>query len=141
MTNYKLTNSTSILRADGSYIPADPENRDYAEYLAWLAEGNTPEPVDPPTPDDLLAAAKAERQSLVDSIVVTTASGKAFDGDEESQGRMARAITALEPQETTLWVLADNTPDPAISREELREALRLAGSTQTAVWAKPYEAV
>lgn len=49
---YKLTNSTTIVRvADSAYIPADPANTDYAAYLAWLAEGNTPEPyVAPPPP-------------------------------------------------------------------------------------------
>ena len=28
-------------------IPFDPANRDYAEYLEWLAEGNEPLPADP----------------------------------------------------------------------------------------------
>ena len=42
---YQLTNSTSILRlADGACIPTDEANIDYCAYLAWLKDGNTPEP-------------------------------------------------------------------------------------------------
>jgi hypothetical protein len=41
--------SASVLRrADGAFIPDDPANRDRAEYLAWLDEGNVPDP--PPEP-------------------------------------------------------------------------------------------
>jgi hypothetical protein len=37
----------TVLRlADAAAIPFEPENRDYKEYLKWLAAGNTPEPVD-----------------------------------------------------------------------------------------------
>jgi hypothetical protein len=51
---YKLTNSTNILRTvDNVWIPPDEYNMEYMEYLAWLAEGNTPEPVAIPPPPSI----------------------------------------------------------------------------------------
>ena len=50
MPNTTVGPATSIRRlADNAFIPMDPDNRDYAEYLAWLAEGNQPLPADAPT--------------------------------------------------------------------------------------------
>jgi hypothetical protein len=52
---YQLTSGDTILRlSDGGLIPADPGNRDWADYQTWLAAGNTPEPAPPappPAPD------------------------------------------------------------------------------------------
>ena len=47
---YKLLSSggqQAIMRlADDTCIPFDPANRDYQEYLEWVAEGNTPDPAE-----------------------------------------------------------------------------------------------
>ena len=48
--NYKLSNGSPIIRLHDSgfedVIQADPDTVDYQTYLAWLEEGNTPEPAD-----------------------------------------------------------------------------------------------
>jgi hypothetical protein len=79
---------------------------------------------------------KIEREALVAAITVTTAAGNTFDGDELSQGRMARAILGLQSKpasETTTWTLADNR-SVLVSALELTEALALAGQRQTEIW-------
>ena len=52
---YKLLPNDSITKnpancvcrtADNTFIPFDPANTDYQEYLKWVAEGNTPEPAE-----------------------------------------------------------------------------------------------
>ena len=52
MKNYQLVNDKdgnvsciSIVGTNYS-IPLSPDNTDYQEYLAWLAEGNEPLPAD-----------------------------------------------------------------------------------------------
>lgn len=81
------------------------------------------------------AAAKVARAAAVDAIKVTTQAGNTFDGDELSQGRMARAIIALSTglAPSVTWVLADNSTIEATSAE-LTEALVLAGMAQAAIW-------
>ena len=48
--SYQLQANESVLRlVDNTSIPANPANRDYAEYQAWIAAGNKPLPA-PPRP-------------------------------------------------------------------------------------------
>jgi hypothetical protein len=39
---YQLTQQAIRRLSDGAWIPIDPTNRDYQEYLRWLDEGNQP---------------------------------------------------------------------------------------------------
>jgi hypothetical protein len=49
LTRIPLSETTqqSVMRlSDNACIPFAPDNKDYQEYLKWVAEGNTPEPAD-----------------------------------------------------------------------------------------------
>jgi hypothetical protein len=35
-----------VRTSDNAFIPFDPANTDYQEYLKWVSEGNQPEPAD-----------------------------------------------------------------------------------------------
>ena len=68
---YQLTDTDYILRtADNAFIPPDPANTDYVAYLAWLEEGNTPEPAaEPePTPEPTAAEKLAAAGLTVDDL-------------------------------------------------------------------------
>lgn len=84
-----------------------------------------------------LEEAKKSRIDIVARSKVTTASGKEFDADEISLIRMSIAISALDPEESVTFILANNVPT-SVTREELREALRLGGAQFSSTWASPY---
>jgi len=43
-----MTMQTVQRMRDQAFIPFDPANRDYQEYLAWQSEGNEPDPAPEP---------------------------------------------------------------------------------------------
>lgn len=123
---------------DGTVYAYDDEQ--VAAGLAGDKTPMTPEEVEahtnpPKTAEQLREEWKASRAAAVEAIDVTTAAGNTFDGDEISQGRMARAILGLQtmPGSAVTWVLADNSVIQATAAE-LSEALALAGAAQAAIW-------
>lgn len=85
-----------------------------------------------------LAIAKRERAAKVAAITVEV-DGMVFDGDEQAQSRMARAITAAETAglESTVWVLADNTV-ATVTKVQLQQALSKAMLAMAELWTYPY---
>lgn len=110
---------------------------------------------------EVQAEAKQAKQLALDSITVTTASGKVFDGRDKDQSRMLSAIqasgtlveiltaqyndiaipsvtqtaeynTAIHKATHTLWKLHDNST-PEITLNELKEAHALAIQTMGAI--------
>ena len=75
MADYRLNQDGSVIRtADGAVIPVDMNNRDYAAYQAWVADGGVVDPYVAPAPAeaDYIAAA----QQMLDS----TAQQRNYDG-------------------------------------------------------------
>jgi len=69
---YKLGKDLINRLVDSASIPTDPANTDYANYLIWLSQGNTPEPADiPPEPtyQELRASAYPPAADYLDAIV------------------------------------------------------------------------
>lgn len=82
---FKLSNSISntiIRMRDYAQIPTDPDNTDYQEYLAWLADGNTPLPADPPPPPPPPGPSVEERLEAAEALIdmMLEAGGEANNG-------------------------------------------------------------
>lgn len=74
--NYKIMDLVgSVIKKTDSdenitYIPFDPANTDYAQYLIWLSEGNTPEPADiPPVVIPDISMRQARLALLADGLL------------------------------------------------------------------------
>lgn len=101
---YKL-HPTGVFRlTDTAFIPADPANTDYAAYLAWLSEGNTPEPADVPVPtvqDQIVALEAANpitHRNLRDLAMAVAALGELVTGQPAANLPMVQTIQSLEDQ-------------------------------------------
>lgn len=121
--------------------PTPPE--DYSEDLYYRTEQDEAPYVvytrksDEQIAEAALSKAKQERAQAVAGIIVTTTSGNSFDGHEDAQNRMSRALLGLSDTDMMPWVLADNSI-AQVTKAELQEALRLSSTAMAELWVKPY---
>ena len=89
---YKLTQTETIIRlADSAYIPQDAGNTDYQAYITWLAEGNTPEPVNVPAVEIPIFSCtpwqirkKLNKEGLREAVEVYVASEQATQDEKDA---------------------------------------------------------
>lgn len=75
---------------------------------------------------------KSKRAENVASIAVEV-DGLVFDGDEQSQQRMVRAILLMTDSDTQRWVLANNAV-ANVTKAQLTQACLLAAAQQSDLW-------
>lgn len=118
---YQLINQSSFIfnKVTGSVIPNDTTNVDYQAYLAWIEEGNVPEPTDvPPTPtvEQERGRARTTLNPLRDTFLNRLAGIAVFTQDEAVKSECAELRTAL----------LDITKDPAFLAAKTYEAMEVA---------------
>ncbi len=98
---------------------------------------DTVAPIEPTQPIDISdtysrTLFKADRTTKVANLTVEE-DGLVFDGDEDSQNRIVRAITVLVGEEEMPWTLANNEV-VMVNQTTLRKVLVKAGYAQSAIW-------
>jgi len=123
---------------DGMTVPLAEGNRHYMEVQEWL-KTNTPQLAYTKAERDAyllkqsITTWKQDRQQKVENIEVTY-NNVVYQGDETSQTRMTKAITALPDDSTTIdWIAKDNSVQ-SLTRVDLKAILLDAGTQQSKIW-------
>lgn len=124
------------------WIPftASPDDKRSCDLYDKMSNGSAGDVAPAPAQSQEQAAEdwKQERTRLVAEITVQI-DGKVFDGDEESQARMARAVTVLQLQpkgSEVPWTLADNTVT-SVTLPVLAAALTESMKRMAELWQRP----
>lgn len=119
---------------------ASPNDKRSCDLYDRMSNGSAGEvaPAPPPTEEQTAVEWKQERERQVANITVQV-DGKTFDGNEEAQSRMVRAVTVLQlqPKGTVVnWTLADNTVVP-VTLPVLAAALTASMQRMAELWQRP----
>jgi len=113
----------------------------YDIYKQWLKNGSEGDMFEQPTLQEATVELsnhfrqlfKAVRTDLVQNSTVEI-DGKTYDADEDSQRRlMAAILSAVDDEETTVWVLHDNTTT-YLNRPQLKSVLRACTLQMSSIW-------
>jgi hypothetical protein len=123
---YKLTNYNITLRVtDGVSIPADPANTDYAAYLQWLSEGNTPEPADIPPIIIQPVSPRQIRQALTATGLRASVEAAVAAGDQNLKDwwEFSTAFERSHPAVVMMGQALEQTPEALDALWELGATL------------------
>ena len=84
------------------------------------------------TTEEIRAKFKADRHVIIANMKVTV-DGMEFDADKVARDNLVGAVTALDPLETQMWVLANNEV-VLVTREQLQRVLRGIKENLDAIW-------
>lgn len=136
---YQLTQGDAILRlSDNAFIPPDPANTDYQQYLQWVSEGNQPLPYVPPTPVDHITDLQ-EAQEVSNSLIRTTAHSILSPTDwyitrfAETQVEVPEEITTFR---STIRSEAQTKITQVNSQETLEDIKDYLRSEEYSTWTK-----
>jgi hypothetical protein len=110
MAEYKLSSNNTVLRvADNVFIPIDPLNTDYAEFLRWTAAGGVADPytggpVPPPATPVVDANARIDAGILA-AAATLQAAHNAIDAIPSSGAPPARLDALLAQMKITMAAL------------------------------------
>lgn len=114
MTDYALTSTSAVLRkSDQAYIPADPANSDWREYLDWLAAGGEPDPyVAPPRAVPTSASKLGIKRAIAEIGLWDQAKAViAADPDAQEEWDLAIEIRRTDPLTQQLISVMALTPE------------------------------
>lgn len=121
--SYKLTSDPSVVRSpNNAYVPVSGENIEGRKYLAWLDEGNTPEPEFTQSELDVQAGATEQEWCRAELAVADIQIAYLIDGDTRQSPPPSDWYTYrkdLRNRVTGGVIIGDPTPTGRPTRPEV----------------------